>query len=477
MKSMSNIFFDSILLFFSQALFFAVGWIFLVQKLFQDYEAPSDRRGVQLVFALTFSCSCTLFELIIMEILNILSIGARWFHWKLALSVLLFHVIILIPFYQCYLFLSQAQEGFLRRNALLFSPLIWAVYFYLFWKVGAHFPIMSTETSAGFNEFGLSRVGVLGVTLMAVLSGFGSVNSPYTMLFLFLRPVSGADIQSAERKYVRIMDMITAKKKRIALAEMRYKASTEHSRMGGIMRRVFSSVGMGTSGESLSSLKEEVQILESLSRQLFSDIDDLYMEREKLIIARTWRGKYFNILGYIFSIYCVYKLVIAATNIIFNRIGSTDPITNALTLLINHMNVDMDVQFWSQQLSFFFVGIIILCSIRGLLIQLMKFFKAFSSSISPSNVVLFLAQIMGMYFLSTVLLMRMNLPPEYRLSVSKALGALEFNFYHRWFDVIYLLSGIASGFFLYFVHQSNKNNVLISEGLEGRSGRVNWGEY
>lgn len=54
---------------------------------------------------------------------------------------------------------------------------------------------------------------------MAFLSGFGAVNYPYSSMAYFMRPVSINDIQTLERRLLQTMDMIVAKKKRIALAK------------------------------------------------------------------------------------------------------------------------------------------------------------------------------------------------------------------------------------------------------------------
>jgi len=201
-----------------------------------------------------------------------------------------------------------------------------------------------------------------------------------------------------------------------------------------------------------TNIKQEISSLEEFGKQLFLEIVDLKRTLERIHHSTTLEGRYFNFLGYIFSVYCVWKVFISSVNIIFDRVGKVDPVTRGIEILVHYFSINFDVQFWSQHISFLLVGIIVITSIRGLLITLTKFFYAISSTNSSNIIVLALAQIMGMYFVSSVLLMRMNMPAQYRVIITEVLGELQFNFYHRWFDVIFLISALSSIVFLYLAH-------------------------
>lgn len=61
---------DEFVILASFAFFFSAGWAFFRLQLFRDYEVKL--RHIQLIFAATFALSCSMFELIIFEIFDVL---------------------------------------------------------------------------------------------------------------------------------------------------------------------------------------------------------------------------------------------------------------------------------------------------------------------------------------------------------------------------------------------------------------------
>ena len=54
---------------------------------------------------------------------------------------------------------------------------------------------------------------------------------------------------------------------------------------------------------------QDVKAYEELSRQLFLELVDLNNTKERIRESKTLKGRYFNFLGYFFSLYCAYKII------------------------------------------------------------------------------------------------------------------------------------------------------------------------
>jgi golgi pH regulator len=77
-------------------------------------------------------------------------------------------------------------------------------------------------------------------------------------------------------------------------------------------------------------------------------------------------------MGYVFSIYCIFKIIVSGYNVIFASGVQGDSVTNALNIFSENMGWTFDIEFWATQVSFFLIGCMSVISIRGILLQFAK---------------------------------------------------------------------------------------------------------
>jgi hypothetical protein len=220
-------------------------------------------------------------------------------------------------------------------------------------------------------------------------------------------------------------------------------------------------LNLSTLRSELTSLGVEMRQLEDVRRALYLEVHELRVGLAALVSAKTYQGRFFNMLGYFFSLYCIYKITMSSINIVFQRVNQMDPVSRTIQLVLVFV-FDLDAEtraFILQSASFLLVGVLVGTQVRGFLLQLLRFFHAWSSALTSHSMLLLLAEMMGMYFVSSVLLMRMSVPLQYRETLTRALGDIKFHFYHHWFDLLFVVAAFCTIFWFYLRRQLDSTDL------------------
>ncbi|KAH8596844.1 Abscisic acid G-protein coupled receptor-domain-containing protein [Bisporella sp. PMI_857] len=432
-----------------------------------EHGAKTSRRSIVAIsFSTTIALAAVLAELLLCEISNSLDPNARSAALGITVPTLLFFLVILIPFLElrsiitgCGWSFGRKDDGKKRRLPWFLQIAGFMIWLLGFWWLGQSVPASyarstTATTTKGLSEACVERVGIVGIALMATLSGFAAVSASWQTFGVKHRPVTEADVARKQAGLDATNDMLAAKKSRLRALQRKVHESPSE----GFVTKMIGSIRGGGDGQEIKGLELEISGLTSMGQSLSASLTLLQNRLAASQRSSSALGKFFYTpTAYAFALYCVYRILATTLTILRRMVASpdsaafsssnTDPINQTLSLLAKYVYPQLDQQAWSQQISFLLSGIILLASFNSVL-QTFHMLTKLSPSLlyqAQANLALIIAQISATYVISNAILLRSNLPLEMKSVVSDALGSpLEPGFVEHWFENWFLFASIAT---------------------------------
>jgi len=413
----------------------------------------------QFTFATNIALSAVLVEILLCEISGSLPASARRLALHVTIPSLLVLLILVAPALEVHSLLSALGVSFetsgkTRYRLAWFSEILaFSAWLLSFWLVGHGFLglnlrdvsdtyVLSSPSMRhnSFLEGCLERIGIIGISLMASLSGFAAVSASWQTFGVRQRLITDADISRKQAGLDATDDMLTAKRSRLRALEHRMSVSNHES---SIFTRVIGTLrGTGESQER-QTLYLEISGLETMRISLNNTLYTLRARKAAQVRAHTATGRLLNAVSYGFALYCVYRLcstilsTLRRMTFTSSSNASTDPVTHILSVLTVHWDSNLDRAAWSRQISFLLSGVMLLLSFNSALQTFLLLGRAFPSLLSAfhANLALVVSQVCATYVISSALLLRSSLPREVGSVISDALGApLEPKRVDAWFE-------------------------------------------
>ncbi|RPA71441.1 hypothetical protein BJ508DRAFT_336032 [Ascobolus immersus RN42] len=413
------------------------------------------RKAATVAFGVTLGATGVLAELILCEVSGWADESTRRTGFRVVTDILLLMLTIVLPIMQTQSVMAETRLGRLSvkwQVGVVFA--VMTAWLWAFWVVvGKALP---EDVRGSLKEDFLARVGVIGVTLMAILSGFGCVSAPWQTFFTKPRIVTDIDLTRLQAGIDNAQEMLDSKSRRLSNldAKIREKNGSE-----GLMAKMLTSLRGDADTRERTTLLIELDGLTKMKAQLTSDLAELSKVHAQQVSLKSAKGKFWITFTWCFSLYCLYRL--AATSMAHipfkprSTFSKTDPINNVLALIAKHWDPHLDRAAWSRQIGFCFSGIIIAGSFSTVLTTFRVLTRAAPGVIcyaingNNPNLALFLSQISGTYVVASALLLRSNLPPVMSSAITQALGApINPHFVDRWFDGVFLGTAAITGIVL-----------------------------
>ena len=436
---------------------------------------PTIKQVSAITFSSTVALTTVLAELILCEISNSIPV-ARDVALRITISLLLFLLIIAIPFLEIHSIIAGAGYDFTGpgkgrlRLAWLLQTIVFGAWLLGFWWSGEYLlgqnsnagPENQSSTTQTISDASLSRIGVIGISVMSLLSGFASVSAPWQNFFARAKPVTEATIARKQAGLEATQDMLATKRSRLRALERKMSETTSES----FFQKAIGSIRGNVDSNERQSLLLEISGLEAMALSLSSShaaLQSRYKQQEQ---ARTAKGRLLLSSAYAFSVFCMYRIVTTLLTFIRRSLATrshpsdppfttSDPVDNILALLAKHYDPHLDQAVWARTISFLLSGIILFASFSSVM-QTFHFFARFLPSLLKTiqaNLALVVAQVCATYVISAALMLRAMVPGDVVGDGLKGLGGgvgrMKWvdGWFERWFlaGVIITMLGIWIG--------------------------------
>lgn len=400
------------------------------------------RRLSAIAFSTTLGATAVLAELVLCEVGGWANGAACRAAFRVVVGVLLLCLLVVTPLLEIHSFVEARGWGstsWRRRTALVAGG--FALWLWLFWsfKMPAATARAAAAAAGGtLSEEALARVGVVGVSLMALLAGFGCVSTPWQH-FGGGRPrtVADTDLARAAGGLQAASELLADKRAKLHMLEKKMHdrqllsgsppsppPAPGSGGLGlgtgiGLVAKVFLAVdgavrsagGFGGDADSQEHavLLTEISGLDTMRVALAAELAELQCRFAAQHRARSPLGRLLRTAHGAFALYCVYRL--AATTLARLPLvarshpppplplplasaseeasfSQSDPINNILAVLAVYWDPHLDRVAWSRQISFLLSGVIIagsLGSVRTTLAMVMRLVPAASPATASST--------------------------------------------------------------------------------------------
>ena len=413
----------------------------------------------EIAFSVTLALSAVLIELLLCEISDAFNPATRRIAIQFTVTSLMLLLVVAIPLIEIHLVLKSSGLKYVDKNksrarlAWTLDIAAYLLFLVCFWTIGQLLPSNSTSQtikkglgSHNVVQAGLERLGVAGISSMALLSGFASVSSILHSFVLKTRPVAQADIARKRAGLDATNEMLREKSAKLNRLEQKMSAGPAP----GFWTRTIGSIRGNADIQERQTLGMEVSGLETMSKSLESSLSMLEARQTAQVRSQTRIGRLAIACSHAFSCYCIYRICTTTVNIARRFIsreaapGDSDPVTNTIAIFARHIYPSLDQASWARQISFLLSGVMLLASFSAVMqtFHLIARFVPQLFQATKSNFALIVAQISGMYVISSALMLRGMMPKEVGSVINDALGVgvLEPVWASKWFDGFFIVA-------------------------------------